>query len=244
MSPLVDITPMPMKAMPSAHPTAPAGSSAAFPGPSGSLPRRIASMMSGARLVRRSILLRSSFEGQDDSNRVADSRSLSHTFITNLANGGVRPKVAQSLARGSSITLTMDRYSPTLQDQHAEARESLPCVTDETNAPVSGGHGSPGRPAQNSPSSSPDSDALQSGRVQSCASGPDQASRLLGSHKFRGNSGFDNRTGVSDDNESCWRGGRAAEGTGLLNRRRDYYPYRGFESRPLRFRKQGPAKLL
>jgi hypothetical protein len=31
-----------------------------------------------------------------------------------------------------------------------------------------------------------------------------------------------------------WRGGREAEGNGLLNRRRGECLYRGFESRPLR----------
>ena len=31
------------------------------------------------------------------------------------------------------------------------------------------------------------------------------------------------------------RGGRAAEGNGLLNRRMGKHPYRGFESRPLRY---------
>ena len=50
---------------------------------------------------------------RDDAGRVADFHSLRHTFITNLARGGVHPKVAQALARHSTITLTMDRYSHT-----------------------------------------------------------------------------------------------------------------------------------
>ncbi len=42
---------------------------------------------------------------------------------------------------------------------------------------------------------------------------------------------------------SAWRGGRVAEGNGLLNRRTGIYLYRGFESRPLRFfSKQGDDK--
>ncbi len=41
----------------------------------------------------------------------ADFHSLRHTFVSNLAAGGVHPKVAQQLARHSTITLTMDRYS-------------------------------------------------------------------------------------------------------------------------------------
>ncbi len=47
----------------------------------------------------------------DDTGRVADFHGLRHTFISNLAAGGAHPKVAQQLARHSSITLTMDRYS-------------------------------------------------------------------------------------------------------------------------------------
>jgi integrase len=57
---------------------------------------------------------------------VADFHSLRHTFITNLANGGVHPKTAQSLARHCTISLTMDRYSHTLREQEAEALATLP----------------------------------------------------------------------------------------------------------------------
>lgn len=42
---------------------------------------------------------------------VADFHALRHTFITNLVNAGVAPKEAKELARHSTITLTMDRYS-------------------------------------------------------------------------------------------------------------------------------------
>ena len=41
----------------------------------------------------------------------ADFHALRHSFITLLASSGVHPKVAQQLARHSTITLTMDRYS-------------------------------------------------------------------------------------------------------------------------------------
>src|SRR6516225_6788106 len=57
---------------------------------------------------------------------VADFHALRHTFITNLANGGVHPKVAQALARHSTITLTMDRYSHTLMGDQADALRVLP----------------------------------------------------------------------------------------------------------------------
>ncbi len=45
---------------------------------------------------------------------MADFHSLRHTFISSLARGGVHPKIAQQLARHSTITLTMDRYSHTV----------------------------------------------------------------------------------------------------------------------------------
>ena len=63
---------------------------------------------------------------RDGAGLVADFHSLRHTFITNLARGGVHPKVAQSLARHSTITLTMDRYSHTLVGEHADALDVLP----------------------------------------------------------------------------------------------------------------------
>ncbi len=48
---------------------------------------------------------------QNADGRFADFHALRHTFISNLARSGVSPKVAQELARHSTITLTMDRYS-------------------------------------------------------------------------------------------------------------------------------------
>jgi len=58
--------------------------------------------------------------------RFADFHSLRHSFITHLANGGVYPNTAQALARHSTITLTMDRYSHSLRGQQAEALDALP----------------------------------------------------------------------------------------------------------------------
>jgi len=63
---------------------------------------------------------------RDEAGLVVDFHSLRHTFITNLANAGVHPKTAQTLARHCSITLTMDRYSHTLREQEAEALGVLP----------------------------------------------------------------------------------------------------------------------
>jgi integrase len=47
---------------------------------------------------------------EDATDRVADFHSLRHGFITYLVTANVPPKVAQMLARHSTISLTMDRY--------------------------------------------------------------------------------------------------------------------------------------
>ena len=58
----------------------------------------------------------------------ADFHSLRHTFVSNLAAAGVHPKLAQQLARPSTITLTMDRYSHVGLLDITTALESLPTV--------------------------------------------------------------------------------------------------------------------
>jgi site-specific recombinase XerD len=47
----------------------------------------------------------------DAADQVVDFHSLRHGFITHLVMANVPPKVAQALARHSTITLTMDRYT-------------------------------------------------------------------------------------------------------------------------------------
>jgi len=60
--------------------------------------------------------------------RKADFHALRHTFISNLAAGGVHPKIAQTLARHSTFALTMERYSHSDHDKElagdASASES------------------------------------------------------------------------------------------------------------------------
>jgi integrase len=56
----------------------------------------------------------------------ADFHALRHTFITNLARGGVMPDVARELARHSSIRLTMDLYTHTRLVDTAAAVRNLP----------------------------------------------------------------------------------------------------------------------
>jgi integrase len=62
----------------------------------------------------------------DEAGLFADFHALRHSFITNLVLGGASPKTAQELARHSTITLTMDRYTHTYRGDLADALNVLP----------------------------------------------------------------------------------------------------------------------
>jgi len=85
----------------------------------------------GFKVTRAAKMLRKDLEAadieyKDDAGRITDFHSLRHTFISNLTKGGASPKVAQALARHSTIGLTMDTYTHLgLYDERA-ALESLP----------------------------------------------------------------------------------------------------------------------
>lgn len=67
---------------------------------------------------------------KDGAGRYADFHALRHTFVTNLYKSGVSPKVIQSLARHSTIGLTMDTYTHIgLYDERA-ALDKLPELPD------------------------------------------------------------------------------------------------------------------
>lgn len=74
----------------------------------------------------RADLVDGGIECKDDAGRVVDFHALRHTFITNLARGGVHPKLAQDLARHSDINLTLSRYSHTVIGEQATALKALP----------------------------------------------------------------------------------------------------------------------
>ena len=80
---------------------------------------------------------------EDASGRFADFHSLRHTFISNLARGGVHPKNAQALARHSKITLTMDHYTHTVLGDLARDVESLPAVPVAEVLAATGTDGAP-----------------------------------------------------------------------------------------------------
>ena len=60
--------------------------------------------------------------------RFADFHSLRHTFITNLGKAKVSPKTAQTLARHSDISLTMNIYSHIEEEDQIEAINALPGI--------------------------------------------------------------------------------------------------------------------
>jgi len=80
---------------------------------------------------------RASIVHRDVSGRVVDFHALRHTFISNLVSGGVYPKVAQQLARHSTVKLTLDRYTHTFQGELKTALNRLPNLT--STEPVKNG---------------------------------------------------------------------------------------------------------
>jgi len=62
----------------------------------------------------------------DETGKVYDFHALRHQFISGLARAGVPVKVAQVLARHSSVVLTMDRYAHLVGDDSSEALQKLP----------------------------------------------------------------------------------------------------------------------
>ena len=71
---------------------------------------------------------------EDSEGRVLDFHALRHTFITRLASANITPKMAQELARHSSITLTMDRYAHTVLADQSRALEALPSIQLEAES--------------------------------------------------------------------------------------------------------------
>jgi integrase/recombinase XerD len=67
----------------------------------------------------------------DDQGRVFDFHSLRHQYISNLAIAGVHPKIAQTLARHSTITLTLDRYTHAGLADVAATVNGLPCAVPD-----------------------------------------------------------------------------------------------------------------
>jgi integrase len=152
---------------------------------------------------------------RDEAGRVADFHSLRHTFISNLANGGVHPKTAQALARHSTIALTMDRYTHVRRSEFAAALSVLP---DLSHRPAQSETRAMGTFGQTSSNSSP---PLSPNR------GIPRISTQFGEVSADGDrdrATFENPADLtafpreSTLGESSRRSGRAAECAGLENR--------------------------
>ena len=66
----------------------------------------------------------------DQGGRVADFHSLRHCLLTNCANSGIHPSVAQRLARHSDVNLTLRRYTHSALERQSEAVEKLPDLSE------------------------------------------------------------------------------------------------------------------
>lgn len=60
--------------------------------------------------------------------RFFDFHALRHHFVSKIAAAGVLPKVVQSLARHSTITMTMDRYTHLGLLDTSNALDKLPAL--------------------------------------------------------------------------------------------------------------------
>jgi len=65
---------------------------------------------------------------------VIDFHSLRVTFITNLARGGVHPRIAQALARHNTVELTMKTYTKLGPAEERTGLASLPPVSAPSEA--------------------------------------------------------------------------------------------------------------
>jgi len=69
-------------------------------------------------------------------NVVVDFHSLRSTFVTSLARAGVIPKIAQQLARHSTIDLTMNVYATLTPEEQRSAVALLPSLTQDHAHPL------------------------------------------------------------------------------------------------------------
>jgi integrase/recombinase XerD len=72
--------------------------------------------------------LRAAGIATDTEEGVVDFHSLRVTFVTNLARGGVHPKVAQTLARHSTVELTMQTYTKMTDKEQRTGLDALPVI--------------------------------------------------------------------------------------------------------------------
>jgi integrase len=84
----------------------------------------------GAELIRVD-LAAADIPYTDGAGRTYDFHALRHQFISDMVEAGVHPKDAQTLARHSSITLTMDRYAHVRRPNLRAALDRLPALAEK-----------------------------------------------------------------------------------------------------------------
>jgi len=102
-----------------------------------------------AKMIKKDLVI-AGIPYEDADGRVFDFHSLRHQFISDLARCGVHPKEAQALARHSTITLTMDRYTHVGIVDLTAALDRLPSVqlAVESEAAVQRATGTDGKTSQ------------------------------------------------------------------------------------------------
>lgn len=158
---------------------------------------------------------------RNESGRWADFHALRHTFITGLVTGGVNPKVAQTLARHSVITLTMDRYTHLYTGNLAAALDVLPDLSAGPARQAATGTDGKSDAIRLSPSLSPN-DEFQRSPVESHGVNKANAANAFieADHaKNQGKTAILTPKAASDMIlEPSWRSGRVVECAGLENR--------------------------
>lgn len=86
----------------------------------------------GSAIMIRKDLTAAGIPYEDNAGRVFDFHALRHQFISTLARSGAHPKEAQALARHSTITLTMDRYTHLGIMDLTSALDRLPAIPTST----------------------------------------------------------------------------------------------------------------
>jgi integrase len=69
-----------------------------------------------------------SIQYKDAAERFADFHSLRRAYASDLARGGVHPRVAMELMRHKNLELTLGTYTHTLHGDLAKALDALPAI--------------------------------------------------------------------------------------------------------------------
>ena len=168
---------------------------------------------------------------RDEAGRVIDFHALRHTFITRLARSGVTPKVAQTLARHSTITLTMDRYAHVALADTSKALAALPAlplansVANEAAVAATGTHGrevaQPAGSAARSAHGPTSANGAGTGPVSALRIAPDGLPKSQRPQQRAGSNPGHSASSPANDASAAKRTAAASEGRRNSRKRRD-----------------------